>query len=135
ARCYRVQGTTHPNMQTLVDFVAIWAEYQDVTIEQLIEALPAWTGAQDKGQLPTPGEVHVFLIGYPDLDSFEDLMDNFIATGRVAEYRDPLGIQVLRAMGGSMVFKQMSGNDRGRFKSLWSAKYKEIQADQRRRKK
>lgn len=116
-----VAGTMRPPATMLA---AYYDALKDLELEQLLGILKDWQ--RNSNSWPSPAAIRTAIVGRPDVDSFDDYLDNYVSRGRMGDYKDPIGIQVVKELGGSGRFREMSTYDRADWKRRWVSAYRDI---------
>lgn len=116
-----VSGTMRPPPAMLK---AYWDVLKDLETEQVIKAVIKWR--ERETQWPAPAAMRIAVVGKPHLDSFDEYMEGYVSRGRTGAYSHPIGSLVIKAMGGSRRFTEMTTFDRAEFKRKWGSLWQEI---------
>ena len=121
-----VSGTMYPPIGVIKAF---YEALEDLPADKVFNALTELRASA--GSWVNPRMIRTHIQGRPEIDQFFIYMDKYVSAGRVGDYKDALGQEVIRRMGGSGVFKMSTQFDRKELQIRWQKVWKEVEYEQR----
>jgi hypothetical protein len=119
-----LSGTIHPPKSMLKGF---FEALDDLPLDKVLKALKQ--ARRDQSGWCSPKSIRIMIEGNPERDEFFNYMHNFIARSQQSNYKHPIGIRVIRELGGSNVFSMSTNHDQKDLMIRWQRKWKEVVAD------
>jgi hypothetical protein len=121
-----VSGTIYPPVALIKAF---YEALEDLPADKVFKALKQLRA--DASGWVNPRMIRTKIQGRPEIDQFFIYMDTYVCASRAGEYKDPIGLEVIRRMGGSSVFRQSTQFDRKDLQIRWQKIWKEVEYEQR----
>ena len=121
-------GTIYPPKALLK---AYYDSLDDLELVDVVKALKMLR--REHTAWATPKFIRMQIQGRPEIDEFFRYMDHFVSANKSGQYDHDIGIEVIKRMGGSMIFRDSTIFDRKELQMRWTRIFKEVINEQHNR--